>query len=334
MEGQLISFLGNNDRIFGLDIGFETLKLCEVSKATSKGVEIWGMCEYPITEPILDRDRIKDKSATANLIKEACRKATPHSIKAKKIVTALPETFVFSKTIQVPKMNQHEMNTAVPNEAAQYLPIPINEVYIDYQILSTHPDEALMDVLVAASPKKLVDDYVEMAKMAGMELVALETKPIATGRAVIKDKNFSVAVVHIGTELTRIAIWDKGNIRLVTTASIGKNQIIEKISAIRPGFKNISEINISEDKTPLGMVFDEIIDEVFDAIRYYQNRSYKPSPIKLIEICGSAAKIKGVEDHFSEITKIKTQVSSPLFTNRKSIDPQFIPALGLALRKN
>ncbi len=329
----MFSFAIRDFGTFGLDIGFETLKLCEVSRATSKGVEILGAIEYAITEPLLDRDRIKDKSVAANMIKEACRKAKPHPILARKIVTALPETFVFSKTIQVPKMSPKELALAVPNEAAQYLPIPLNEVYVDFQVLLTHPDESLIDVLVAASPKKLVDDYVEMAKMADMELVALETKPIATGRAVIEDKTKSMAIVHIGTELTRIAIWDKANIRLVTTASMGKNQIMEKISSLKPGTKEISEINLNSSDASLLAVFNEIIDELLDAIRYHQNRSYKPTPISQITICGSAARINGIAEYFSKQTNISSIVTSPNITNLKNLDPQFIPALGLALRK-
>jgi len=211
----MISLFGKTGSgVFGLDIGYETLKLCEVKKH-GKSVQVVGISEVPITERILERDRIKDKATTANLIKEARLKAKPGQIKAKRIVSTLPETFVFSKTIQVPKMPEKELRFAIPNEAAQYLPIPVEEVYIDYQILITHPDEALIDVLIAAAPKRLVDDYVEMAKMAGLELYALETKSIADGRAIINEKKQkdSVVILHIGTEVSRISIWDKGNNR-------------------------------------------------------------------------------------------------------------------------
>lgn len=327
------AWFGSNQKVFGLDIGFETLKLCQVNKITPQGVDIFGVVEYPILEPILDRDRIRDKATAANMVKEACRKATPHAITASRIVSALPETFVFSKTIQVPKMASHELSLAVPNEVAQYLPIPITDVYIDFQILMTHPDEPLIDVLVAASPKQLVDDYVEMARMAGMELVALETKPIATGRAIIRDKSSSVAVVHIGTELTRIAIWDKANIQLVTTASLGKNHILERISGSHPEVKNLKELQFSKDDTALSSIFSEIIDEVLDAIRYHQNRSYKPTPISEIQICGSVANIKGIAEFFNEKIKIKSVISSPKIIGHKTLDPQFIPALGLSMRK-
>lgn len=329
----MFQFFGQQNRTFGLDIGFETLKLCQISSVSSKGIQLWGYIEFPITEPILDRDRIKNKAAAANMIKEACRKATPHPINATKIVTALPETFVFSKTIQVPKMAPAELASAVPNEAAQYLPIPISDVYIDFQILMTHPDEPLIDVLVAASPKKLVDDYVEMTKMANMELVALETKPIATGRAIIKDSGKSIAVVHIGTELTRIAIWDRSNIQLVTTASMGKNQILENISAIDPSIRDIKDIDYKKNHQFFSVAFDQIIEEVLDAIRYHQNRSYKPTPLSEIQICGSVANIKGIDEYFSKMINIKSTVTQPKILNQKYLDPQLIPALGLALRK-
>lgn len=327
-----MNLFGYTNKTFGLDIGFETLKLCQVSRVSNKGIEIWGNIEFPITEPILDRDRIKDKAAAANIIKEACRKAKPHPINATSIVSALPETFVFSKTIQVPKMALSELSHAVPNEAAQYLPIPITEVYLDFQIMMTRPDEPLIDVLVAAAPKQLVDDYVEMSKMANLELVGLETKPIATGRAVIKDQTKSIAVVHIGTELTRIAIWDKANIRLVTTAATGKNQILQNISGTNPKIHTLQDLDFQQDESIFALAFDTIIDEVLDAIRYHQNRSYKPTPITEIQICGSVASIKGIDEYFGKMAKIKSTISQPKIINLKSLEPQFIPALGLALR--
>jgi type IV pilus assembly protein PilM len=172
-----------DNSVFGLDIGFETIKLVELKK-NRHSIKLVGAKEVRLTERILERDSFRNKAATANLIKEACRSALPGPIRAKKIVTALPENFVFSKTIQMPKMSREELEKSIQIEAAQYLPIPAEEVYIDFQTLIVHPDESLTDILLVAAPKKLVDDYVEMTRIAGLELVALETKPIAVGRAV------------------------------------------------------------------------------------------------------------------------------------------------------
>lgn len=325
---------GSSNKVFGLDIGFETIKLCQVTKH-GQSATILGVADIPITERILEKDRIKNKAATANAIKQACLKAKPHSISAKKIVSALPETFVFSKTIRLPKMSQSELVTAVPNEAAQYLPIPLSDVYVDFQVLVTHPDEPLTDVLIAAAPKRLVDDYVDMAKMAGMELSALETKPIAVGRALIpSNSNIGIAIVHIGTELTRISIWDKGEIRLVTTTAVGKNQIVEYLKVANPALDDISKVELSNDQGEVDAPpLEQIVEAVLEAIRYHSNRGYHPSKVEQIEVCGSAAVIKDIELYIEKATKIKSRIAQPKYHLREKISPDLMTAFGLALRE-
>jgi type IV pilus assembly protein PilM len=329
-----LGLLTSDNRVFGLDIGFETIQLCELKKSGNK-VSIVGYVAEEIKERILDKDRIKNKAAVATLIKEACHNAKPHPIRAKKIVTALPETFVFSRTIQIPKMTPSELETAVPNEAAQFLPIPLADVYVDYQVLITHPDEPLMDILMAAAPKRLVDDYVEMAKAAGLELSALETKPIAVGRAIIPEKTeIGIAVAHIGTEITRISIWDKGEIRLVTTVAKGKNHILENMTASDPRVKSAEKAKVDENNlSEVTLTMAPIVNELIESIRYHQNRGYKPSAVKEVYLCGSGAVIKGVDKFISDQIKIPAKIAQPKYKTRDSIGPDSITAFGLALRE-
>ncbi len=324
----------SHERVFGLDIGYETLKLCEL-KIHRNSAKVVGVFEYPITKKILEQDRIKDKEAAANMILEARRKAKPHQIKASGIVTALPENFVFSKTIQVPKMTERELATTIPNEAAQYLPIPLESVYTDFQILTVHPEENLMDVLIAATPKKLVDDYLEMAKLSGLKLLALETKPIAVGRAVIPDRSKEgIVIIHIGTELTRISIWDKGKIRLITTADVGKNKILEGVSSLTGEVKKIDKIKIDkENEEQVKLVLQPMLDEALESIRYYQNRGYKPSKISLLKICGSGGLVVGIDKLIGKELKIKAETATTKIKTSTEIKPNYLTAFGLALRE-
>lgn len=322
-----------NDSVFGLDIGYETLKLVELKKKKG-GIFLVGSIEVPLTERILEKDSFKNKAQTANLIKDACRRALPSAIKATKIASALPETFVFSKTIQMPKMTDKEYEKAVPIEAAQFLPIPIEEVYLDYQVLITHPEEALVDILIAASPRKLVDDYVEMTKMAGFELEALETKPIAVGRAIRSYIPLDGSlIVEIGTEISRISIWDNNSIRLATTVATGKNQIVENLRAIGHQEETTGSVIIKETEFPeLSQTLLNISDEIINAIKYHQNRDYKPKPVKKILLCGSGAKIGGIDAYISKETKIAAEIVKPNLKGKASLGTEFITAFGLALR--
>jgi len=331
----MLDFLSTfkDDSILGLDIGYETLKLVELKKKKG-GIFLVGSIEVPLTERILEKDSFKNKAQTASLIKNACRKALPSAIKAKKIVSALPETFVFSKTIQMPKMTESEYEKAIPIEAAQFLPIPIEEVYIDHQILIAHPEEALADILIVASPRKLVDDYVEMTALAGFELAALETKPIAVGRAIKSSIPLDGSlIVEIGTEISRISIWDNNSIRLTTTVATGKNQIMENLRAIGHTEEKADKIAIQENEFPeLSQTLLNISDEILNAIKYHQNRDYKPKPVKKVLLCGSGAEIGGIDAYISNETKIAAEIVKPNLKGKASLGTEFITAFGLALR--
>lgn len=319
----------NKSSTFGLDIGYETLKIVELRKRENCPSLI-GAIEVPLTERILEKDSFKNKESAAKMIKEACSKAKPNFISAKRIVSALPENFIFSKTIQMPKMKAEEYRNSVPVEAAGYLPIPIEEAYLDYQVLIVHPNEPLVDVLIVATPRKLVDDFVEVTKMAGLELVALETKPIAVGRAIGANQSLNGSVIaEIGTEVTRISIWDNNSIRLTTSASIGKNQISK---ALQGNLENAKKDKI--DLNPeANLVLGTIAEEILNAIRYHQNRDYNPKPITKILLCGSGANIEGIDKIIEKDTKIKAEIIRPKIDNGKKIlGPEFIISYGLALR--
>lgn len=313
--------LTTENTVFGLDIGYETLKLVQLKKS-NKNISLVGAAEIPLTERILEKDSFKNKAATANLIKEACKKAKPGPIRAKKIVSALPETFVFSKTIQMPKMSEEEYSNAIPVSAAQYLPIPPEEVYLDFQILIAHPKESLVDVLIVASPKKLVDQYVELANLARCELVALETKPIAVGRAVSVSTILSgVVIIEIGTEVSRLSIWDNNSIRLISSVNIGKNQIMESIGSAQPGSPLVNNSTISN-----------LVEETINAIKYHQSRDFKPNPIKNILLCGSGANINGIKEFFAQEIKIETEIVGPKLSGKTILSTEYTTSYGLALR--
>ncbi|MCX6813641.1 MAG: type IV pilus assembly protein PilM [Candidatus Azambacteria bacterium] len=311
---------------FGLDIGYETIKLVSVT-SNKKGIYLVGATEVPLTERILERDHFKNKAKTATLIKDACRKALPSPIRARRIVSALPETFVFSKTIQMPKMTKEEYTKAIPIEAAQYLPIPVEKVYIDFQIMIVHPDEPLIDLLFVAAPKQLVDDYVEVIKMAGFELSALETKPLAVGRAVAASVPLHGAVIcEIGTEITRLSLWDNNNIRFSTSVPVGNNQIKESLD------HEFNSSNTIQNSVATSMLINPLSQEILSTIKYHQSRDFHPSPVEKIYLCGSGAKIPGVDKFIEQKTNLATEIILPNIKNNHQLGTEFTTAFGLALR--
>jgi type IV pilus assembly protein PilM len=101
----------------------------------------------------------------------------------------LPEEKAFLQVIQLPKLEEKDLKAAVQFEAENYIPLPVEEVYLDYQVVPpvyNHLDH--LDVLIAALPKRIIDPYLDSLKGAGLVPKVLEIESQAIVRALIKNE--------------------------------------------------------------------------------------------------------------------------------------------------
>lgn len=322
--------------ITGIDIGFESIKIVAVEHS-AKRRRVVGFIDIAVPSQIIESDHIKDKNKIAELIKKGLADAKPRSIKANQIVTVMPEFLVFSKTLQLPQMDESELKAAALNQAQQYIPVAVSDVNLDSQVLITHPDEPLVDVLVVATPKALVDEYLEMFKIINLDLLAIETKPIAAARAIISTTdNGGILIIEIGTVNSRISIVDNKQIRFVSTVNLGGDQIIQPLAPAgcsREDFlKAKYQTGFKDNSEAAAGVIAKIGQDLTQAIRYHQNRDYKASRIVEIRLCGQGALIPGIAAVIEKEVKIKTTLSTYILPKvPEGLDQRYAVALGLAM---
>jgi Tfp pilus assembly PilM family ATPase len=166
-----------------------------------------------------------------------------------------------------------------------------------------------------------------MTKMAGFELIALETKPMAVERAVLAaaSPRGAAVIIEIGTEISRVIIWD-GNIRLITTVNIGNNQLKDAL-----GTSNFNNSNLASHDS-LAPAINSFCNEIVNAIKYHQTRDHKPRPVTEIVLCGSGAEVPGMSEKIESALKIKTIRVLPRVEGNEKLKTSFITAVGLAMR--
>lgn len=147
--------LGIKQPTFGLDIGLKTMKLVEVS-GSGAGASLLGAVEVKVPEHSITKEGVKDKDKIAKILQEAVAVAKPHRINTKLIASALPESLVFTKSLELPKMKPEELAKNIPFQATEFFPIPPEETYMDWHVVGELPN-GTMEVLVVAAPKVLVD---------------------------------------------------------------------------------------------------------------------------------------------------------------------------------
>ena len=300
--------LGIKKPIFGLDIGLKTMKIVQVSGSGPKA-QLVGTIDVDIPEHCITKDGVSEKEKIAEILKQAVLAVKPGKIDAKIVASALPESLVFTKSLDLPKMTASELKKNIPFQMTEFFPIPPEETYIDWQVVGTAPD-GTMEVLVVAAPKVLVNSIMETIKLAGFDLMGLETKPIAVTRALFPTKEKGpILLVDIGAKSSAITCFDEGTIKLTSTLTLGGDKIAEKV----------------EDGVQL------LANEANHLIKYYQNRLSQAQLFKKIILAGGGANIKQIPEIMERITKIKTEIGQPII-KVNNYDPKFAAAIGLAMK--
>ena len=154
-----------------MDISDLSLKLVALKKRR-KGFLVSSYNQTEIKPGVIEKGVIQNESAFVEVIKESCKNVTGKKLATTYVIASLPEEKSFLQIIQMPSMSEKELATAVVFEAENYIPLPVSEVYLDYNIINRAKDH--LDVLIVAMPKKIVNSYFDCLKKAGLTPLALE----------------------------------------------------------------------------------------------------------------------------------------------------------------
>ena len=164
------------DHLVGLDIGAALVKVAEL-KTTKKGSTLhkFGIAQVP--EGMIQEGRIADMEGVAEIIRSLFKS---QKIKEKNVALSTGGHSVVIKTISTSKVPDEELHRNIRAEAEQYIPYDINDVNIDYQILGDSEYSAeQMNVLLVAVRQDLVDEYVDLIHMAGLNPVIIDVDTFA-----------------------------------------------------------------------------------------------------------------------------------------------------------
>lgn len=323
-----MAFLDLKYDAFGLDINDLSIKITKLSKH-GKNFSVASFGKTKIKQGIVESGIIKDEKALADSIRIACRNIKGKKLNTKYVVASLPEEESFLQVIQMPKMSKKELKTAVFFEAENYIPLPINDVYLDFQrIMPINKILDYMDVLVVATPKKIVDSYVSCLKSAGLIPVALEVESQSILTSVVKNEKSeqSLAIIDIGEDATSFIVFCGCSIRLTHSIPVSLAQVS----------------SLTSRKTAEKKILDELVLQIKKYIEYYQDHASREhisakSGIQKVVLCGGGSLLKGLPEFLTKKLGIQTELANPFINmpQKKITTQDFLPfatALGLAIK--
>ncbi|MBA2279099.1 type IV pilus assembly protein PilM [Candidatus Saccharibacteria bacterium] len=305
--------------LFGLDIGFNTIKVMQIDEDakhhTLKGYGVSRFDSSAIKDGV-----IVDYELLAKAAMELFDKGVIGKITSRRVAATIPASRAYSRVMTVPaSLNKHELEDAIHFEAEQYIPIPIDDLYLDYM---THPKNAEQtDVLVVAVPKKVVDSYMKFFNILGLEVCALETTISAASRIIAVAENSSdipTILIDLGSLSVDLTVFDEILIVNGTIPGGGddfSNRIAEKLNiekAEANSLKTKYGLGVSkrqpEIRDALKPQLDSLIKEIRRVVRYYEERTEGKQSIGQIITMGGGANMPGLVDYMTDNLRIPTRL--------------------------
>lgn len=341
--------------VFGLDLSDLSIKLIKLeSDGSQEEIVSYGCVPLPIGA--MRDGEIKKKDQVAAAIRKLVEVSGPKKVRTKKVICSLPETKAFLRIITIPKMEEMEIAEAVKCEIEANIPMPLEQVYYDWQIVTEvlTAEKNKMNLLVVAVSKKTVDEAISVVEAADLEVVGLEIESIAQTRSLLsqKDCNKTILIVDIGDRRTNFSIAKEGVPCFTSSVpfcgqtlsdSIAKGMGITFEEAEKIKFDNGIGSDLRNDALfklvrPILENFSQEMEKSIDF--YLADLGYSKKIDKLI-ICGGGANTKGIVPYFSKKLKREIELGNswsnvnfgkklPIIEKSQSL--QYSTAIGLALK--
>ncbi len=340
--------------VVGIDISSTAVKVLQLGK-TGNRYRVDRYAVEPLPQgAVVERD-IRDTEAVGNAIKKAIQKARAST---KYAAVAVSGSAVITRSIQMEKgLDDEEMEERIRVEADQYIPYPLEEVNLDFEVLGdSAAADNMVDVLLAASRSTNVDSRVEALDDAGLipKIVDIEAYAIERAYQLTKKKtvdhieNSVVAIIDIGATITSLNVLQNGQVIYNREQLFGGNQLTEEIQS-RYGL-SYQEAGLAKKQgslpddyeTEILVPFAEVItQQVGRALQFFFSAS-EFNAVNEIILAGGCASITGldmmIQEHLGTPTRVanpfaEMSISSHVNTQALSSDaPAMMISCGLALR--
>ena len=340
--------------VVGLDIGSSFVKAVEL-KGSGKAFKVSAFGIEPVPPDSIVDGAIIDGTAVADAIR---RLFDSRGIKTRDVAASLAGNAVIVKKITLPKMTDAELGETIYWEAEQYIPFDVQDVNLDYQVMSTGSGAAsgTMDVLLVAAKKEKIADYTGVITQAGRTAAIVDVDAFALQNAYEKnyglDSHAVVALINFGASAINVNILGGGQSLFTRDISIGGhaytealqkelNLSYESAEMLKRGVP-VSGLTMESARPILRTVNENVLLEIQKTFDFYK-ASASTDHIDRIVVSGGASRVDGFREMLQERFSAPVEEFDPFRavgwdTKKLGADPSDVGAtaavaVGLALRR-
>ena len=352
--GVLGSLAGGSGYV-ALDIGSTSIKMVETA-IDKNGYHVLNLGILPLPSNAIKNNMIVEPGPIVDAIKRLIKDS---GVKSKQVISAVPGRAVIMKKFQMPKQESAELENNIEFEAQNVIPENIDNVNLDYQVLSQSGDGNRMEILLVAVKKEIVNSYTDTISEAGLTPTLMDVDYFALEN--MFEANYEAdgikgvtGLIHIGAENTSISLLQDGVSTFTGDLSTGggyfSDRLSQHLNLSREQAESFKITGVSEKaegvdlESALRPISEELAEEIRRTVSLYGAvPSDDNDGLKAIYLSGGGARLTGLRAMLEDRMSVPVKLSEPfkVFNVGRKIDrnylaenaPVYAVATGLSIRR-
>jgi type IV pilus assembly protein PilM len=329
-------------RLIGLDIGTNAVTVAEVRAGDPPRLEMFG--QVALARETMREGEVADDAAVTEAVG---RLRAEVGLKKVSVRLGLASPRVVVRQIEMPLMSREELGSALQFQAAELIPIPLDDAVLDFAILGPASPgdggEPRMHVLLAAVQEATVARLVTAVEAGGLQVAAVDLVPLALirplaravpdlalvgaggagdGVALADGVVGAEGIVSFGGGVTAIAVHEGGVPRFVRVLGTGGRELTDAIASdldLPPETAEALKRQLGGDghdelvtraRASIERPLSVLLDEVRSSIDYYRNQPGS-SPLLRIVVTGGGAQLPGLSERLSALVGVPVEQARP-----------------------
>lgn len=263
---------------------------------------------------------------------------------------AIPAFIGLISLIELPEMNEDELKNAIQFEAHKYIPSPLNEVALSWEVVGMHEDaegQKKIEVLLVVALNKEVHRYQKYIADAHLEMEFLELETFSLARSIIGQTEGMHLLIDIGSRATNLILVDDGLVKMSRNLDVGGKNVtrtlheglgvtVERAEVLK---KSDEDFLMTPESAILFPALEMIASEAKRMLQSFADK-YPGKICQSVVLSGGTAQMTGLVDYYARIFQLPVSMGDPwsriVYDPRNTEDVRkmgtsFSVALGLAL---
>ena len=309
--------------LVGIDISSTAVKLLQLSQVGNR----YRIESYAV-EPLPPNAVVEKNIVEVEAVGEAIRRAVQRSgIKTRFAAAAVAGSAIITKVLPMQAdLSEDDLESQIQAEANQYIPYPLEEVSLDFEILGPVKDNPeMVNIMLAASRTENVEMRAAALSLGGLTAKVIDVEAFAMENAfrLIADqmpagRDGLVAIIDIGATMTTLNVLRNQRSIYTREQVFGGKQLTDEV--MRRYGLSYEEAGLAKRQGGLPESYEiEVLEPFKEAMTQQVSRllqfffaGSEHNRVDQIVLAGGCASIAGVKEMVEEQIGVPTVIASPV----------------------